>query len=73
MEEIIELSWKMPTPKEWTKQGEYVCKGKWRLSTPYKNKENTYIYSWCDEIKDWRYRGVVGDTQQAKNYCESRM
>ncbi len=70
MEEIIELSWKT---KEWTQQGDFLCKGKWRLGKHNSFRENTYIYSWCDEIKDWRYRGVVGTIEAAKGYCESRM
>lgn len=70
MEEIIELSWKTPCPKEWTKQNNFLCKKKWRLT---ENRNSVYIYSWCDEIKDWRYRGVVGTLEAAKNYCELRM
>jgi hypothetical protein len=73
MEEIIELSWKTPCPREWTKQDEFLFKGKWRLNIEEKYRNNVYIHSWCDETKEWRYRGVVGNIESAKRYCEVRM
>lgn len=80
MEEIIELSWKVPCstmfPKEWIKEYNFLYKGKWRLNIEQKYRDNVYIYKWHDEVKDgsnWHYVGIVGSVDSAKRYCELRM